>query len=62
MAHVIGDLARDAGAFGECCELDFVVLAVGKIAVARFERQSTFLQLVADTAHALLLALQLGGT
>ena len=59
---VIVDLARDAGAFGECREFDFVVLAVGKIAVARFERQSTFLQLVAGAAHALLLALQLGGT
>lgn len=56
------DLARDAGALGECRKLDFVVLAVGKIAVARFERQSTFLQLVAGAAHALLLALQLGGT
>ena len=48
--------------FGECRELDFVVLAIGKVAVARFERESSFLQLVADAAHALLLALQLGGT
>ena len=43
-------------------ELDFVVLAVSKIAVARFEHEGSFLQLVADTVHALLLALQLGGT
>lgn len=56
------DFARDAGAFGECREFDFVVLAVGKIAVARLEREGSFLQLVAGTAHALLLALQLGGT
>ena len=62
MSDVIVDFARDAGAFGECRELDFVVLAVGKIAVARLQRQSSFLQLVADTAHALLFALQLGGT
>lgn len=62
VAHVIVDLARDTGAFGECRELDFVVLAVGKVAVARFEREGSFLQLVAGTAHALLLALQLGGT
>lgn len=59
---VIVDLARDAGAFGERRELDFVVLAIGKIAVARFEREGSFLQLVTGTAHALLLALQLGGT
>ena len=62
MAHVIVDLARDAGAFGERRELDFVVLAIGEVTVARLERQSSFLQLVADTAHALLFALQLGGT
>ena len=62
VADVIVDLARDTGAFGECRELDFVVLAIGKVAVARFERESSFLQLVADAAHALLLALQLGGT
>ena len=54
---VIVDLARDAGAFGERRELDFVVLAVGKIAVVRLEREGSFLQLIADTAHALLLAL-----
>lgn len=58
---VIVDLARDAGAFGERRELDFVVLAIGKIAVARFEREGSFLQLVAGAAHALLLAFQLGG-
>ena len=58
---VIVDLARDAGAFGERRELDFVVPAVGKVAVARFEREGSFLQLVAGTAHALLLAFQLGG-
>lgn len=57
VADVIVDLARDTGAFGECRELDFVVLAIGKVAVARFERESSFLQLVADAAHALLLAL-----
>lgn len=62
VANAIVDLARDAGAFGECRELDFVVLAVGKVTVARFEREGSFLQLVADAAHALLLALQLGGT
>ena len=62
MPDVIVDLARDAGAFGERRELDFVVLAVGKIAVARLEREGSFLQPVADTAHVLLLALQLGGT
>ena len=61
VAHVIVDFARDAGAFGECRELDFVVLAVGKIAVARLEREGSFLQLVAGVAHALLFALQLGG-
>ena len=59
---IIVDLARDAGAFGERRELDFVVLAIGKIAVARLEREGSFLQLVTGTAHALLLALQLGGT
>ena len=42
------DLARDAGAFGERRELDFVVLTIGKVAVARLERESSFLQLVAD--------------
>lgn len=62
MSDVIVDFARDAGAFGERRELDFVVLAVGKIAVARFEHEGSFLQLAADTVHALLLALQLGGT
>ena len=62
MPDVIVDLARDAGAFGERRELDFVVLAVGKIAVARLECEGSFLQLVAGTAHALLLAFQLGGT
>ena len=61
MPDVIVDLARDAGAFGECRELDFVVLAVRKIAVARFEHEGSFLQLIAGTAHALLLAFQLGG-
>ena len=54
---IIVDLARDAGAFGERRELDFVVLAVGKVAVARLEREGSFLQLVSGTAHALLLAL-----
>ena len=54
-------LARDAGAFGERREFDFVVLAIGKIAVARLEREGSFLQLVAGAAHAPLLALQLGG-
>ena len=62
MAHIVVDFARDAGAFGERRELDFVVLAVGKVAVARLEREGSFLQLVTGTAHALLLALQLGGT
>ncbi len=62
VAHIVVDLARDAGAFGERRELDFVVLTVGKIAVARFEREGSFLQLVTGAAHALLLALQLGGT
>ena len=62
MADVIVDLARDTGAFGECRELDFVVLTIGKVAVARFEHEGSFLQFVAGTAHALLLALQLGGT
>lgn len=61
MPHVIVDFARDAGAFGERRELDFVVLAIGEVAVARFEREGSFLQLVADAAHAPLLALQLGG-
>ena len=61
MPDVIVNLARDAGAFGECRELDFVVLAVGKVAVACLQRQSAFLQLVTGAAHALLLALQLGG-
>ena len=55
-------VTRDAGAFGERRELDFVVLAIGKITVARLEREGSFLQFVAGTAHALLLALQLGGT
>ena len=62
VADVIVDLARDTGAFGECRELDFVVLTIGKVAVARFEHEGSFLQFVAGTAHALLLALQLGGT
>lgn len=61
VAHIVVDLARDAGAFGERREFDFVVLTVSKIAVARFEREGSFLQLVAGTAHVLLLALQLGG-
>ena len=56
------DLARDAGTLGERREFDLVVLAVGKVAVARFEREGSFLQFVADAAHTLLLALQLGGT
>ena len=57
MPDVIVDLARDTGSLGERRELDFVVLAVSKIAVARLEREGSFLQLVAGTAHALLLAL-----
>ena len=61
MAHVIVDLARDAGALGERCELDLVVLAVGKVAVARLECEGSFLQLVTGATHAFLLALQLGG-
>ena len=61
MAHIVVDLARDAGAFGERRELDFVVLTIGKVAVACLEREGSFLQLVAGTAHALLLAFQLGG-
>ena len=60
MADVVVDLARDTGALGERRELDFVVLAVGKIAVARFEREGSFLQLIARASHALLLTLQLG--
>ena len=47
MPDVIVDLARDAGAFGERRELDFVVLAVGEVAVACLECQGAFLQLVA---------------
>lgn len=43
VAHVIVDLARDAGAFGERREFDFVVLAVGEVTVARFEREGSFL-------------------
>ena len=62
MADVIVNLARDTGSLGEGREFDFVVLAVSKIAGARLEREGSFLQLVAGTAHALLLALQLGGT
>lgn len=61
MPDVIVDLARDAGAFGERRELDFVVLAVGEVAVARLECQGAFLQLVAGAAHAFLFALQLRG-
>ena len=61
MSHVIVDLACDAGALGERCELDLVVLAVGKVAVARLEREGSLLQLVAGATHALLLALQLSG-
>ena len=61
VADVVVDLARDAGAFGERRELDLVVLAVGKVAVARLEREGSFLQLVAGAAHALLLAFELGG-
>ncbi len=60
VADTIVDLARDAGTLGERREFDLVVLAIGKIAVARFEREGSFLQLIAGTAHALLLALQLG--
>ena len=62
MPDVIVDLARDAGAFGERRELDFVVLTIGKVAVTCLEHEGSFLQLVAGTAHAPLLALQLGGT
>ena len=61
MPDVIVDLARDAGAFGERREFDFVVLAIGKIAVARLEREGSFLQLVAGAAHAFLFAFQLRG-
>lgn len=61
VAHVIVDLAREAGAFGERRELDFVVLAVGEVAVARLECQGAFLQLVAGATHAFLFALQLRG-
>ena len=61
VAHVIVDLARDAGAFGERRELDFVVLAVGEVAVACLECQGAFLQLVAGATHAFLFALQLRG-
>lgn len=60
MPDVIVDLARDAGAFGERRELDFVVLAIGKIAVAHLEREGSFLQLVAGAAHAPLLARSTG--
>lgn len=45
VAHVIVDLARDAGAFGERRELDFVVLAVGEVAVACLECQGAFCSL-----------------
>ena len=61
VTDVVVDLARDAGAFGKRRELDFVVLAVGKVAVARFERQGAFLQLIAGAVHALLFVLQLRG-
>ena len=61
MAHIIVDLARDACAFGERRELDLVVLAVGKVAVARLEREGSFLQFVTGATHALLLTFQLGG-
>lgn len=61
VAHVIVDLARDAGAFGERREFDFVVLAVGEVTVACLECQDAFLQLVADATHAFLFALQLRG-
>lgn len=61
VAHVIVDLARDAGAFGERREFDFVVLAVGEVAVACLEREGSFLQLVAGATHAFLFALQLSG-
>lgn len=61
VAHIVVDLARDAGALGKCRELDLVVLTVGEVAVARLERESSFLQPVADAAHALLLALELCG-
>ena len=62
MPDVIVNLARDAGTLGERREFDLVVLSIGKVAVARFEREGSFLQFVADAAHTLLLALQLGGT
>ncbi len=61
MTDVIVDLARDAGTFGERREFDLVVLSIGKVAVARFEREGSFLQFVADAAHAFLFALQLRG-
>ena len=62
MPDVIVNLARDARTLGERREFDLVVLSIGKVAVARFEREGSFLQFVAGAAHALLLALQLGGT
>jgi|GEM_PF-4177728 len=61
MPDVIVDLARDAGALGQGRKFDLIVLAIGEVAVARFEREGSFLQFVAGTAHALLLAFQLGG-
>ncbi len=61
VAHIVVDLARDAGALGKCRELDLVVLAVGKVAVARLEREGSFLQLVTGATHALLLAFELCG-
>ena len=61
VADVVVDLARDAGAFGERREFDLVVLAVGKVAVARLEREGSFLQMVAGAAHTLLLAFELCG-
>ena len=61
VADVVVDLARDAGALGKCRELDLVVLAVSEVAVARLEREGSFLQLVAGAAHALLFAFELCG-
>lgn len=61
VADVVVNFARDAGALGQGRKFDLIVLAIGEVAVARFEREGSFLQFVAGTAHALLLAFQLGG-
>ena len=60
VSDVVVNFARDAGALGQGRKFDLIVLAIGEVAVARFEREGSFLQLIARAAHALLLTLQLG--